>query len=468
MAITTEVVSLEENRVRLEVAVPKADVDRKVERTLKRLGRDLRIPGFRPGKAPTRVVAQRFGRDVVIEETLRDSLGEWYADAVQETGVQPVADPEVDFEEAPGDDGFSFTAVITTRPVATLGDYTGLEVAKGTPEVPEDGVEKEIDRLRGLAARLQDVDRAAAVGDYVTIDFDGTIDGEALASASARDYLVEVGGPRLVAAFSDRIVGMSAGDTQTFPIDYPDTDGREELAGKTVEYTVTVKGVQEQVLPELTDELAEEISEYDTVEELRAGIQERLEKSAQDEVDELFRRMVIDAAVANATVTIPDVMVRNRVDGILHETSHRLPQGMTLEQYLQMSGKTLDQAREELAPDAEMAIRRELVVEAVAKAENVVVTDEEVEDQVRTDAEASGRDADELLRELRKLDGVETLRDDMVMRRTVDFLIENSTAIPVALKEAREQLWTPEKDAPKPSEGLWTPDSPTSKESPTQ
>lgn len=465
MAITTEVVSLEENRVRLEVAVPKDDVDRKIDRTLKRLGRDLRVPGFRPGKAPTRVVLQRFGRDAVVEETLRDSLGEWYGAALAESGVQPVADPEIDFEDAPGDEGFQFTAVVHTRPKATLGTYKGLEVAKGSPEVPENGVDEEIDRLRGMAARLQDVERTAQEGDYVTIDFDGTVDGEPLPSASARDYLVEVGGPRLVAAFSDRLVGMAAGDTTSFPIDYAESDGREELAGKTVEYTVTMKSVQEKVLPELTDELAEEISEYDTVEELRASIQERLEKSAQDEVDELFRRMVIDAAVAEATVEIPDVMVRGRVDGILHETSHRLPQGITLEQYLQMSGKTLDQAREELAPDAEMAIRRELVVEAVAEAENVTVTDEEVEAQVRTDAEASGRDGDELLRELRKLNGFETLRDDMVMRRTVDLLIENSTAIPVALKEAREQLWTPEKDAPKPSEGLWTPDSPTTKES---
>ncbi len=465
MAITTEVVSLEENRVRLEVAVPKDDVDRKIDRTLKRLGRDLRVPGFRPGKAPTRVVLQRFGRDTVVEETLRDSLGEWYGAALVDSGIRPVADPEIDFEEAPGDEGFQFTAVVHTRPTATLGTYKGLEVAKGTPDVPEGGVEQEIDRLRDMAARLQDVDRTVQAGDFVTIDFDGSIDGEPLPSASARDYLVEVGGPRLVAAFSDRLVGMAAGDTTTFPIDYSESDGRDELAGKTVEYTVTMKGVQEKVLPELTDELVEEISEHDTVDELRAAVQERLEKSAQDEVDELFRRMVIDAAVAEATVEVPDVMVKNRVDGILHETSHRLPQGITLEQYLQMSGKTLDQARGELAPDAEMAIRRELVVEAIAEAENVTVTDEEVEAQVRTDAEASGRDAEELLRELRRLDGVETLRDDMVMRRTVDLLIENSTAIPVALKEAREQLWTPEKDAPKPSEGLWTPDSPTSKES---
>ncbi len=470
MAIHTEVVPLEENRVRIDVVVPKDEVDTRVERTLRKLAREIRVPGFRPGKAPTKVVAQRFGAEVVFEEMLRDALGEWYGQAVESSGVRPIDDPEIDLDDEMGDEGLKFNATVHTRPKATLGVYKGLEVAKGNPEVPDGAVDQEIDRLRGLAAKLEPVERGAEVGDFVTIDFDGAIDGESVAGATARDYLVEVGGPRLVAAFSDRLVGLAAGGTTTFPIDYPDSDGRDELAGKTVEYTVTMKQVQQKVLPELTDELAQEISEHDTADELRAAISERLDKSAQDEVDELFRRMVIDAAVAKATVDIPEVMTRNRVDAILHETSHRLPQGMTMEQYLQLSGRTLDEARADLAPDAEMAIRRELVVEAVAETEQVAVSDEEVENQVRIDAEAAGRDADELLRELNKYGGFETLRDDMVMRKTVDLLIEHSTAIPVALKEARDQLWTPDKAKEAAGEpgGLWTPDSPAPKQRATK
>lgn len=470
MAIHTEVVPLEENRVRIDVVVPKDEVDKRVERTLRKLAREIRVPGFRPGKAPTKVVAQRFGTEVVFEEMLRDALGEWYGAAVESSGVRPIDDPEIDLDDEMGDDGLKFNATVHTRPKAKLGDYKGLEVAKGNPEVPEGAIDEEIDRLRGLAATLAPVERGAEVGDFVTIDFDGSIDGQDVAGATARDYLVEVGGPRLVAAFSDRLVGLAAGGTTTFPIDYPEADGRSELAGKTVEYTVTMKQVQQKVLPELTDELAQEISEYDTAAEVRAAIAERLDKSAQDEVDELFRRMVIDAAVAKATVDIPEVMTRNRVDAILHETSHRLPQGMTMEQYLQLSGRTLDEARADLAPDAEMAIRRELVVEAVAETEQVAVSDEEVENQVRIDAEAAGRDADELLRELNKYGGFETLRDDMVMRKTVDLLIEHSTAIPVALKEARDQLWTPDKakEAAGEAGGLWTPDSPAPKKRATK
>jgi trigger factor len=316
-----------------------------------------------------------------------------------------------------------------------------------------------------MVARLEAVDRPAEDGDFVTVDFDGRADGEPLASATARDYLVEIGGARLVGGFSDQLVGMSAGDTKTFPIDYPESDGRSELSGKTVEYTVTARGVQAKVLPELDDALAGQVSEFDTIDELRADIAKRLEDAAQAEVDELYRRAVIDRVVAGASVDVPEVMVTTRVDAVLHETSHRLPQGMTLADYLRATGRTLDQARADLVPDAEMAIKRELVVEAVAEAESISVTDEEVEAQVRNDALAAGRDPDVLLAELHKANGFETLREDLVMRNAVDFLIEQSIPIPVGLAEAREQLWTPEKAGqPKvPEGGLWTPDSPAPK-----
>lgn len=463
MTITAEVVPLEENRVRLDVAIPKAEVDKKMDRTMRRLGREIRVPGFRPGKVPTNVVLQRFGREAIVDQMLRDSLTEWYAQAVVDTGIRPIDDPDVDLPDTPpGDDGFTFTATVHLRPTAKLGTYKGLDIAKGEPEIEPDAVQAEIDRLRDTVARLEPVERPAEHGDFVTLDFDGTVDGEPLASASARDYLVEIGGARLVGGFSDRLPGMAAGDTKTFPVDYPETDGRSELSGKTVKYTVTVKGVQAKILPEADDAFATQVSEFDTLDELRADIEARLTEQAQAEVDELFRRAVIDGAVGTATIDVPDIMVRNRVDAILHETAHRMPQGMTFADYLRATGRTLDQARAELAPDAEMAIKRELVVEAVAETESITVTDEEVEAQVRNDALASGRDPDALLAELRTADGVEALRDDLVMRKAVDFLIENTNAIPVGLAEARERLWTPE--TPKaPEGGLWTPDQPKPK-----
>ena len=463
MTITAEIVPLEDNRVRLDVAVPKGEVDKKMDRTVRRLGREIRVPGFRPGKVPATVVLQRFGRDAIVDQMLRDSLTEWYTQAVVETGIRPIEDPDVDLpDDPPGDDGFSFTATVQLRPKAKLGKYKGLDVAKGEPEIEPDALQAEIDRLREMEARLEAVERPAEKGDFVTLDFDGTVDGEPLASASARDYLVEIGGTRLVGGFSDRLPGMSAGDTKTFPVDYPETDGRSELSGKTVRYTVTLKGVQAKILPEIDDALAGKVSEFDTWDELHADVERRLQEQAQAEVDELFRRAVIDAAVGTATIDVPEVMVRNRVDAILHETAHRLPQGMSFADYLRATGRTLNDTRAELAPDAEMAIKRELVVEAVAETESIAISDEEVDVQVRNDALAAGRDPEALLIELRKADGVEALREDLVMRRAVDFLIEQTNAIPVGLAEARERLWTPE--APKvPDGGLWTPDQPKPK-----
>ncbi len=464
MTITAEVVPLKDNRVRLDVAVPKGEVDKKMDRTVRRLGREIRVPGFRPGKVPANVVYQRFGRDAIIDQMLRDSLAEWYSQVVTDTGIRPIEDPDVELpEDPPGDDGFTFTATVQLRPKATLGAYSGLDVAKGEAEVDPEALQTEIDRLREMVARLEPVERAAAKGDFVTLDFDGTVDGEPLASASARDYLVEIGGARLVGGFSDRLPGMAAGDTKTFPVDYPEADGRSELSGKTVKYTVTVKGVQAKILPEVDDALATQVSEFETMAELQADVERLLLEQAQAEVDELFRRAVIDAAVATAKVDVPELMTRIRIDAILQETANRLPQGMTFADYLRATNRTLDDARAALAPDAEMAIKRELVVEAVAETESIAVTDEEVEAQVRTDALAAGRDSETLLAELRKTDGgVETLRNDMVMRKAVDFLIESMNAIPVGLAEARERIWTPE--APKaPEGGLWTPDQPKPK-----
>jgi trigger factor len=465
MAITAEVVPLEKDRVRLDVAVPKDEVDKKMDRTVRRLAREIRVPGFRPGKAPANVVLQRYGRDAVVDQMLRDSLGEWYAQAVEDSGIRPVADPEVDLGDTEADDGITFTATVQLRPTATLGPYTGLEIGRAEAAVEDGALEEELERLREMAARLEPAERAAEQGDFVTIDFDGTVDGAPLASATARDYLVEIGGTRLVGGFSDRLVGMSAGDTTSFPIDYPDSDGRGELAGKTVQYTVTMKGVQAKVLPELDDALAAQVSEFDTLEELRADITARLLAAAEEQADEMYRRSVIDAVVVESSVDVPEVMIANRVESILHETAHRLPQGISLADYLRASGRTLEQARAQLAPEAEMALKRELVVEAVAQAEGISISDEEVEAQVRNDALAAGRDPDALLAELSKAGGFETLREDMVMRAAVDLLIDKTTAIPIGLAEARERLWTPESAGQPavPEGGLWTPDQPAPK-----
>jgi trigger factor len=469
MALTTEVTPLEENLVRLDVAVPGDEVRRQMERAVRQLGREVRVPGFRPGKAPAEVIVQRVGREAVVQEMLKAALGGWYSEAVNDAGVVPIDDPELDLEDVPEDGDLTFTAKVQVRPKATLGEYTGLTVGKAEPTVAEEAVEQQLEALRERAARLVPVERPAATGDFLVIDFDGASGGKRLRSASARDYLVELGGGRLVGEFDSRLAGMSAGESVEFPVTYAEGDGREELRGRTVDYTVTVKQVQEKELPELDDDLAIGVSEFDTLEELRADVRRRLEEAAQADVDELFRRMAIDAAMANATVDVPAVMVDRRIGTILQQTASQLPEGVGFEQYLAATGRTLEEIVEELRPDAENAVRRELVVEAIAEAEGIEVSDEEVEAQVRADAEATGRAPERLLHDLRDHGGWEALREDLRLKKAVDVLIAGAVSIPMEQAEARERLWTPDAQReehaaaagkPAPAGKLWTPGDP--------
>jgi trigger factor len=353
------------------------------------------------------------------------------------------------------------------RPTATLGEYTGLEVGRSTPQVPDGALDEQIAALRERAARLIPVERPARTGDFVVIDFDGSAGSRRLRNASARDYLVELGGGRLVGEFDSRLAGLSAGESVEFSVTYSDSDQRDELRGRTVDYAVTVKQVQQKELPELDDDLAIGVSEFDTLEELRADVQRRLEEVAQAQVDELFRRTVIDAVVAKAAVDVPQVMVDRRVATILQQTAQQLPEGVSFEDYLAATGRSLEEVVAELRPDAENAIRRELVVEAVAEAEGIEVSDEEVEEQVRADAEATGRAPDRLLHDLREHGGWEALRQDLRLKRAVEVLTGSATPIPMEQAEARQRLWTPEDARQEPATGqpapagkLWTPGDP--------
>ena len=463
MALTTEVTPLDDDRVRLDVAVPADEVQRQLQRTLQRIGGQMKVPGFRPGHVPADMVMQRLGRDAVVQEMLQDAISDWYAEAVADAGVRPIADPEIDtIDEVPEDSGLSFRAAVQLRPTAQLGDYRGLEVGRDEAEIPEGAVEAELERLREQAGRLGVVDRAVQDGDFVLIDFDGNIDGARVRNASARDYLVEVGAGKLMEEFDSQLTGMKSGDTATFTVSYGDADQRAGLQGKTVDYEVTLKLVQERQLPPLDDDLALEVSEFETLEQLRGDLEQRVSEAVESQIDELYRRRVIDAVAGRATVDVPRIMIDRRVAAILQETAQQLPEGTSLEDYLAANGKGIEEIIQELRPDAELAVRRELVVEAVADAEDLVVTDDQVEAQVREDAASTGRDAEGLLRKLHDGGAFEALRSDLRLQKAVDILVESATPIPLETAQAREKLWTPGSEAEEAAGAkLWTPGDPT-------
>ncbi len=437
MPVAAAVTKIEDDRVRIDVTVPEDEVRKQFDRTVKEVSGRMRLPGFRPGKVPANVVVQRVGREGIFAQMLDRALNDWYREALITAAVDPIGEPEVDLGDA-DEKGVAFAVTLQVPPTPVLGQYKGLEVVRDPEEVPEGAVQEEIARVREQGARLEDTDRAAAEGDHLLIDYEATADGQPIEGASTRGQLIELGADRILSAFTEALVGATAGETTTFPVEYPEDDTRDEIKGKTIEYVVTVQKVQEKVLPEVDDALAESVG-FASAAEMKKEIEERLTSATERMVEERYRRRVIDAAVAASTFDVPEVMVERRIDSILHDTSHQLPQGVTMEQFLASQGQTVEDARNSLRIDAELSIRRELVVETIADAEGITLSDDEVEARVRLDAADAGRDPDELLKALRHAGGWESLRKDLRVERAVDLVLKSAVSITPEEGEKREK-----------------------------
>lgn len=455
----TTVTELPESRVRVEVEVPAEDVNRGVNRAARSLAREMRLPGFRKGKAPPSLVIQRLGYGAVLEEALRDSLPEWYERALLASGVNPVGDPSIELVSAPDAEGdpLGFKLEVGVRPKATLGEYRGLEVGRAEPQVPEDVVEREIERVRAGFAKLEPVERAAAEGDVLLIDFEGLVDGQAFEGGKASDYLLELGGGQLVEGFEEQLSGAAAGEEREVKVSFPDDLPSEELAGADAVFSVQVKEVREKVLPDLDDDFAAEVSEFDTLEELRGDIREKVSEVAADRIEQDFRVAAIDAAVDAATVDLPDELAAARAAERWERVERQLAaRGMSPDSYLQMQGKTREEVIEESRPDAERELKREAVLEAIADAEGIEVSEEEMVEALAHAAEHERTTPEKLLRRLEESGRGALVREDIRVRKAIDLVAESAVPIPLEQAEAREKLWTPEKEREEAG-SLWTP-----------
>jgi trigger factor len=455
----TSVKELPDSRVRVEVDVDAADLDRRVARTARGLGRELRVPGFRKGKVPPAVVMQRIGREAVMEETLREALPEWYERALLESGVTPVGDPKLDVAALPGaGEPLNFSIEVAVRPAAKLGDYKGLEVGRVEPEVPEDAVAGELDRLRDGIASLRPVERAAGGDDFVLVDYHGEIEGEPFEGGEAHDFLLELGSDGLLDGFQESLTGATAGEERMVKVRFPDDYRPERLAGKEATFRVEVKEVREKQLPELDDDFAAQVSEFDTLGELReevaAKIREALDRQAEDE----FRQAAVDAAVDRAAVEVPDDVVTARATEMWERVERSLQaRGIAPESYLRMQNRSREDMIAEARPDAEQALKREAVLAAVAAEEAVEVSDEELVESLRHTAEEHEETTPEkLLERLRSQGRDALLREELRLRKAADVVAGSAKSIPKEQAEARERLWTPEKERG-PEGGLWTP-----------
>ena len=456
----TAVTELPESRARVEVEVPADLVGRGMQRAARALARELKMPGFRKGKAPPSLVIQRLGFGTVFQEAIRESLPEWYEQGLLRSGVSPVGDPNIEIVSAPEAEGeaLEFKFEIGVRPKATLGEYKGLEVGKAEAEPTDEIVDREVERIREGFTKLEPVERAAADGDVLLVDFEGLLDGQAFEGGKASDYLLELGSGQLIEGFEEQLSGASAGDERKVEVTFPEDYQAESLAGEDAVFTVEVKEVREKVLPELDDDFASEASEFDTLDELRDDIAKRVGEAVGERTEQDFRVAAVDAAVEAATVAIPDDLVearaRERWDRVERQLAAR---GMSGDAYLQMQGKTLEELLEESKPDALRELKREAVLAAIAEAEAIEVSDEEMTEALAHTAEHERTTPEKLLARLRENGRDAMVREDIQVRKAIDLVAESAKPIPQEQADAREKIWTPEKEGEeKPSE-LWTP-----------
>jgi trigger factor len=441
-----QVEELPENRVKLTVQVPSHDVHHAVEHAASDLAQTAKIPGFRKGKVPRQLLVQKVGKERLMAEAIESHIGGWFWNAAARNRLRPVAQPEYDFQLPESDDAdWQFTATVRVQEKPELPDWSTLEVGAIEPEVPEELIERELDALRGTVAELIPVEgRPVGPEDTVIVDLVSP-NGE-----ERRDYVVELGRGAVVDEIESGVVGMSAGETKEIEF---------ELVGdERQSVTLTVKEIKEKKLPELDDELARSASEFETLAELRADIESRLREQIAEEVEAQFRSDAIDTLVAASKVNASGPLVESRTRELLRGLAQQVEsRGVQLETYLAMTGQSPEQLISRLEDEAQRSVARELVLEAAADKLGITVSDDDVEALVREQAELLDENAEETLERLRESGRFETLREDMRLRNALDRIVAEVKRIPRELAEARDAIWTPEKEKQQTETKLWTP-----------
>jgi len=416
------------NKVKLHVVVPAPEFERAIDAAFKKLAREVRIPGFRPGKAPRRLLEARLGSDIAREQALQDALPEYYVDAVNEHDVDVIAPPEIQITAGQEDGDVEFDAVVEIRPQVQLVGYDELRVELPFQPVSDEDVDKQVDALRERFADLTDSEFPLVDDAYATIDIAGTIDGEAVEGLTATDFLYRVGSGMVVDELDDQLRGTKPGAILEFTAHLPERFA--ELAGRDAKFNVLVKEAKQKVLPELTDEWVTEASEFETVDELRADIRKRVETMQRFQAQRALRDKVLDAAAdlvpIEAPPTLIDAETRRRVEDLAHRLSH---QGASLDQYLEMTGQEPQAFIDEIRVGAARAVLADLALRAVVVQEGVTASDEEVDVEVEQLAVRTEQKPAKVRRELERSGALEAVRSDVARGKALEFLVEHATVV---------------------------------------
>ena len=442
----TQVEELAEGKVRLDVDVPTADVQHAIDHAASDLAGNLKIPGFRKGKIPMPVLLARVGKERLYSEAVESHIRGWFWDAAARSGIRPVAQPEFGYElPASPDAGFHFTATVAVQQPPEVADWSTLEVPAADVEVPEELIQRELEALQLSVAELAPVDgRAPKDGDVVVLDL------VAEGGEGRRDFVAEVGDERLLPDVNEALTSLDPGESTTVQL---------RVDEETTDVEVTLKEVRERVLPPLDDELARAASEFDSLDELRSDIESRLHGALTEEVETAFREAAVDRLADASNVEIADALVAARATELLRALERSLAQrGLSAETYLSLTGQEPQELEQRLLAQARQSLARELVLEAVADKLAIEISDDELRDFARGEAEAAGdEDPEAFVEQVWQSGSREALRADLRLRQALDRVVADVQRIPVELAQAREKLWTPEKEKTEPVAKLWTP-----------
>lgn len=425
MAVKSE--QVEKNLVKLTFEVSREEFEKAMNKSYSKNAKKYSVPGFRKGKVPRSVIEKYYTEAVFYDDAINDVLPDAYEAALKEAEIEAAARPEIDVDEIKKGEPVVFTALVTTKPEVELGEYVGIKVNKIEHNVTDEDVEKDIEIARNKNARLVPVeDRAVKSGDLTTIDFAGSCDGVAFEGGTAENYDLEIGSNTFIPGFEDQIIGKNIGEEFDVNVTFPEEYHASNLAGKPAVFKVKVNEIKEKELPELDDDFASEVSEFETLEEYKKSVRERLEKAAADRVKNETENAVIEKVVEACNVEVPAAMINDQTDRMVQDFAQRLQyQGLDIKSYMQYTSNTIEGFKESFKPQAETRLKTTLVLEAISKAEGIEASDEDVDNKIAEMAKQYNMESDKL-KELMQESDINGIKEDIVMTKVIDMLVEKA------------------------------------------
>ena len=423
--MSLQVEKLEKNMAKLTIEVSAEELDKAMEKAYQKQKSRISLPGFRKGKAPRKMIESMYGKGVFIEDAVNSLVPQEYSKAIADCDLEIVSQPEINVTQMEPGKALIFTADVATKPEVTLGDYKGVEVPKTEIAVTDEEVDAEVKKEQDKNSRTVVVeDRAAANGDITTIDFEGFVDGVAFDGGKGSDYALTLGSGTFIPGFEDQLVGANTGDHVEVKVTFPEEYQAKELAGKEAVFQCDVKKIETKEVPELDDEFAKDVSEFDTLAEYKEDVKKNLTEKKEKEARTAKENAAVDKAIENAQMDIPELMTKTECRQMMDDFSRRMQQqGLSMEQYFQFTGQSMDKMMEDMKPQALKRIQTRLVLEKIAEAENIQPSEEEITEEIQKMADAYKMEADKI-REAIGEDGIEQLKKDLSVQKAVTLIAD--------------------------------------------